>query len=63
MDNVKELENWISVREASEISGYVTDYIRELARDEVITSTKIGNAVLISKKSLKEYMERMKERR
>lgn len=63
MDNVEELENWISVREASEISGYVTEYIRELARDGEINSVKMGNAVLINKKSLKEYMDKMKERK
>lgn len=58
MDESKELESWISVREASEISGYTTEYIRELARDGLIKSTKIGHAVLIDRNGLKQYVDK-----
>lgn len=51
------IESWVSVREASEVSGYGKEWIRELARNGEIKSMKMGFAVLIDRKSLKEYME------
>lgn len=58
-ETARELESWISVKEASRISGYSTEYIRELARDEVIKATKIGFAVLIDRDDLLRYKEKM----
>lgn len=55
------IESWVSVREASEVSGYGKEWIRELARNGEIKSMKMGFAVLIDRKSLKEYMEKPKK--
>lgn len=57
MEQLQQIGNWISVREAAKISGYVTEWIRELARDGAIKSRKIGNMVLVDLKSLEEYVE------
>lgn len=56
MDESKQLENWVSVREASELSGYATEYIRNLIRSGAIKHTKVGYAVLVDRKSLEEYV-------
>ncbi len=59
MENTQ-IDSWISVREASEISGYGTEWIRELARDGEIESRKMGFAVLIDRNSLRKYVEAKK---
>jgi excisionase family DNA binding protein len=55
MDESKELEGWLSVREASELTGYSTEYIRNLARSGAIKSEKVGYAVLIDREDLERY--------
>jgi hypothetical protein len=55
MDESNELERWISVSEASELSGYGMDWLRELAKDKKIVSIKKGHMILIYKPSLELY--------
>lgn len=56
MDDTK-LESYISVREASDQTGFVAEWIRELAHKGEIKFKKVGHAMLIDSDSLKEYME------
>lgn len=59
MDESRELEGWVSVKEASKLSGYSSEYIRELARDGLIKATKMGFAVLIDRDDLIRYKTEM----
>lgn len=58
MDDSRELEGWLSVREASELTGYSTEYIRNLARSGTIKSEKVGYAVLIDREDLMKYKDK-----
>lgn len=58
MDDSKELSDWLTVREASEESGYATEYLRQLVRDGEISAIKKGFSWLISRKSLMEYKDK-----
>lgn len=53
-----ELSDWSTVREASEESGYATEYIRQLIRDGAIEATKKGFSWLVSRKSLMDYKDK-----
>jgi len=50
----------ITVREASQVTGYSRRQIARLARQERVTSRKIGNLVLVDQESLEQYIEKMK---
>lgn len=52
---------WITVKEAAQISGFTTEYIRELVRENTIVGQKFGWQWTISKESLEEYLKRRKE--
>jgi excisionase family DNA binding protein len=58
MDETKELENWLTVREASDESGYAEEYLRKLVRDGELSAIKKGSAWLISRESLMEYKDK-----
>lgn len=53
--------DYVSVEEASEISGYSTQYIRRLLRQDKINGTKKGYMWWIDLESLKEYKQKMDE--
>lgn len=55
------MNNLLSTKEAAELSGYVPNYIRELARKGSVKSTLIGFSVMIHKDSLLTYIERQKK--
>lgn len=55
MDEAQELENWLTIREASDESGYAEEYLRKLIRDKELSAVKKGNAWLISLEALREY--------
>jgi excisionase family DNA binding protein len=55
MSEYKELDNWLSVSEASKLSGYGMDWLRELVKDEKITGIKKGHMILIDRQSLLDY--------
>lgn len=58
MNDIKELENWLSVREASKVSGYSVEYIRDLVRIGEIDAVKKGFSWLVNRKSLEDYKEK-----
>ena len=47
--------DWLTVKEACELSGYHADHIRELLRDGRIDGRKWGTAWMVSKESLLQY--------
>jgi excisionase family DNA binding protein len=58
MNDTKELEGWLTVREASDESGYAEEYIRKLLRDGEISAVKKGSSWLINKQSLLGYKDK-----
>lgn len=59
MTDVSSFEDWISTKEASEVSGYSIEYIRKLARDDKIKNMKVGDfQILINRQSLKDYKDK-----
>jgi excisionase family DNA binding protein len=50
-------EDWITTREAVELSGYHPDHLRELIRDGKITARKFGIVWQVSKQSLLAYLD------
>lgn len=50
---------YVSVEEASEITGYAITYIRQLLREEKIEAEKKGTMWWIDLESLKAYKEKM----
>jgi excisionase family DNA binding protein len=53
----------ITVREAAQLTGYSTEYIRELCRGSKIKSGKFGTLLVVDTTSLLEYKERQDQRR
>jgi excisionase family DNA binding protein len=49
-------EKWITVKEASDLSGYNAQYIRRLVRKKRIKSEKWVRDWMISRPSLTEYV-------
>jgi excisionase family DNA binding protein len=47
--------NWISVKDAHQLTGYDANYIRELARTGRIRSQKFGWATQIDREDLQRY--------
>ena len=54
-------DEYITVRTASEISGYNQQYLRRLLRDNVFRSKRIGQLWLIDKCSFLEYLNHAKQ--
>ena len=52
--------NWFTVEQAAKVSGYHENYIRRLARREVLEGQKVGPIWLINPESLRAYTARMK---
>ena len=50
-------DNWITTKTAEQISGYDSDYIRNLIQAGRITGQKFGWQWQVSEKSLRQYME------
>jgi excisionase family DNA binding protein len=50
-------EQWLTVNEAAEISGYHPVYLRRLIRGGEITAEKKGNAWWVDRKALLAYLE------
>ena len=49
-------QEWIPTSEASKLSGYHSEYIRELARNGLIRAQKFGYVWQIDKTSLQNYL-------
>ena len=52
---------YVSVEEASEITGYVQDHLRRLIRQKKINATKKGAMWWVELESLQEYKRKMDE--
>ena len=52
---------WITSKEAAEISGYHPEYLRELIRTEKINGRKFGIVWQIDKQSLLDYLQASNE--
>ena len=50
--------DWITVQEAAELSGYHAEYIRTLIRGGKIQAQKFGPVWAVSKEILLQYVER-----
>jgi len=50
-------DEWLSVTEAAEISGYHPEYIRRLIRDDEIVAKKFSIVWQVNRKSLLAYVE------
>ncbi len=49
-------DEWITTREASEISGYHVNYIRQLVRVGAIRAQKFGTILQVDRRSLLAYV-------
>lgn len=49
-------DDWLTTKEATEISGYHPVYLRELIRDGKIVGQKFGIVWQVSKQSLTAYL-------
>lgn len=49
-------DDWLTTKEATEISGYHPVYLRELIRDGKIVGRKFGIVWQVSKQSLTAYL-------
>lgn len=61
MENSETLMDWITVQEASQLSGYHPERIRELVRDGKVSARKFGFVWMVSKSSLNKYTEAAKK--
>ena len=50
--------DWLTVQEATKLSDYNADHLRELIRDGKITARKFSIVWMVSRKSLLEYAKR-----
>ena len=55
-------DDWISISNAAERSGYTADYLRTLIRQKQIKGRKIITVWLVSHKSLDEFLKHRDER-
>ncbi|HEY64245.1 MAG TPA: helix-turn-helix domain-containing protein [Caldilineae bacterium] len=54
------MPEWISVKEAAEISGYKPAYLRQLIRQGRISAERKGTMYWIDRSSLQAYVDEMK---
>ena len=53
--------NWISTDEAAELSGYHTDYIRQLVRRSKIKANRKGTMYWIDRESFLDFLNKEKK--
>jgi len=51
--------DWLTVKEAVELSGYNADHLRELMRDGKIEARKFSIVWMVSRKSLLIYLKKV----
>ena len=54
-------DDWITVQEAAEISGYHAEYVRTLIRGGKIKAQKFGPVWAVSKEVLLSYVDRARK--
>jgi excisionase family DNA binding protein len=52
---------WITTKEAAELTGYHTVHVRRLLREGRVEGKKFGRDWMISRESIQEYKDQMKE--
>lgn len=52
--------DFLTVKQASERSGYSAEYIRRLIRSEKIEAEKVGTVYFVSTQSIDSYTDKMK---
>lgn len=57
------MDKWMTVKEASEASGYTIRWIRQLAREEKIKVKRWGWSFMIDEESLMKYKKEKDEKR
>ena len=53
------LENWLTTKQAKELTGYTMVYLRRLANQRQVEARKVGRDWLIWRESLLAYRNRM----
>lgn len=56
------MNDWITTEDASKLTGYRMEYVRQLAREKKVDSKKFGHAVMISRDSIMKHKEEQKEK-
>lgn len=52
-------DNWLTVQEATKLSGYNADHLRELIRDGKINARKFSIVWMVDRESLLGYLKRV----
>jgi excisionase family DNA binding protein len=52
-------DEWLTVNEATELSGYNADHLRELIREGKIKARKFSIVWMVSRESLSAYLKRV----
>lgn len=55
------MTEWITTKEAAELSGYHSEYVRQLIREGKIGAQKFGEVWQVNRKSLLDYVSAAKE--
>ncbi|MCB8923995.1 MAG: helix-turn-helix domain-containing protein [Ardenticatenaceae bacterium] len=55
------IDDWITTREAVELSGYHPDHLRRLIREGTISARKFGIVWQVSRQSLETYLKEAKD--
>ena len=55
IQNSKDIDQWLTVQEAADLTGYHAEYLRTLTREGKITARKFGPVWAINKSSLLAY--------
>lgn len=52
-------DEWLTVAQAAEISGYHANYIRRLIREKKVTADKFATVWRVDRKSLTDYVRKV----
>ena len=55
------IDDWITTREAVELSGYHPDHLRRLIREGTISARKFGIVWQVSRQSLLDYLKEARD--
>jgi len=56
-------EDWITVKDACELTGYANQYLRRLLRESVVEAKKFGHVWMVSRQSLMTYYTEAQEQK
>jgi len=57
IENSKDIDEWLTVQEAANLTGYHAEYLRNLTREGKITARKFGPVWAINKSALLAYLK------